>query len=88
MATRYSITSKQSFSEIDTIYQDICRIKGMVSHSCGSSQLLDTTQVPIVIAANKCDLEEYRQVPRSEGEEYCTKNGLPYIEVSTTVSKS
>jgi len=65
----YSITSKQSFSEIDAIYQDICRIK-------------DTTQVPIVIVANKCDLEPYRQVPRSEGEEYSRKNGLPFLEVS------
>jgi len=65
----YSITSKQSFAEIDSIYQDICRIK-------------DTTQVPIAIVANKCDLEAYRQVPRSEGEEYCKKNGLPFIEVS------
>jgi len=65
----YSVTSKASFLEVDTIYQDILRIK-------------DSDKVPVVIVGNKCDLQEYRQVSRTEGEEYCAKFNLPFFEVS------
>ena len=45
----YSITSRNSFEEISTFYQQILRVK-------------DMDQFPVVIVANKCDLEFERQV--------------------------
>jgi GTPase SAR1 family protein len=45
----YSITSRTSFEEISTFYQQILRVK-------------DMDQFPVIIVANKCDLEYERQV--------------------------
>ena len=45
----YSITSRNSFEEISTFYQQILRVK-------------DMDQFPVIIVANKCDLEYERQV--------------------------
>jgi GTPase KRas len=45
----YSITSRNSFEEINTFYQQILRVK-------------DHDKVPVIIVANKCDLEYERQV--------------------------
>lgn len=48
----YSITSSQSFKEIESLQQKICRIK-------------QSNRVPIVVAGNKADLEFDRKVPNS-----------------------
>lgn len=45
----YSITSRMSFEEITTFYQQICRVK-------------DRDYFPMVLVANKSDLESDRQV--------------------------
>ena len=45
----YSITSRNSFEEISTFHQQILRVK-------------DKDYFPIIIVANKCDLESERQV--------------------------
>lgn len=45
----YSITSRNSFEEISTFYQQILRVK-------------DKDFFPIILVANKCDLEHERQV--------------------------
>jgi len=45
----YSITSRNSFEEINTFHQQILRVK-------------DQDNVPVIIVANKCDLEYERQV--------------------------
>ncbi len=45
----YSITSRNSFDEISTFHQQILRVK-------------DRDQFPVVVVANKCDLEYERQV--------------------------
>ncbi len=45
----YSITSRNSFEEISTFYQQILRVK-------------DRDTFPVVVLANKCDLEYERQV--------------------------
>ena len=45
----YSITSRTSFQEINAFHQQILRVK-------------DQENVPIIIVANKCDLEYERQV--------------------------
>ena len=45
----YSITSRDSFQEINAFYQQILRVK-------------DQDNFPVIIVANKCDLEHARQV--------------------------
>ena len=45
----YSITSKNSFEEISTFHQQILRVK-------------DKDYFPVIVVANKCDLEMERQV--------------------------
>ena len=45
----YSITSRSSFEEISTFHQQILRVK-------------DKDYFPVIVVANKCDLEYERQV--------------------------
>ena len=45
----YSITSRNSFDEISTFHQQILRVK-------------DKDYFPVIVVANKCDLEYERQV--------------------------
>jgi GTPase SAR1 family protein len=45
----YSITSRNSFEEMSTFHQQILRVK-------------DQDSFPVVVVANKCDLEYERQV--------------------------
>jgi GTPase KRas len=45
----YSITSRNSFEKINAFYQQISRMN-------------DQDNVPVIIVANKCDLEYQRQV--------------------------
>ena len=45
----YSITSRDSFQEINAFHQQILRVK-------------DQDNFPVIIVANKCDLEHARQV--------------------------
>ncbi|ETO17731.1 hypothetical protein RFI_19586 [Reticulomyxa filosa] len=47
----YSITSKQSFDRVEQIFEKICAVKEEEMH-----------QVVIVLAGNKCDLPERREV--------------------------
>lgn len=50
----YSITSQQSFDEIQTFQQQILRVK-------------DKDYFPIIVVGNKCDLEAERQVSTEGG---------------------
>lgn len=56
----YSITSRNSFDEILTFHQQILRVK-------------DKDYFPVVVVANKCDLEYERQVG-SHGESKLTES--------------
>eukprot|EP01083_Nonionella_stella_P161838 530544_1 len=67
----YSITSRRSFDELHHTYRSICRV------------LDDNEAKPaVILVGNKCDLEESRQVPTSEGQELADKWGVPFIETS------
>ncbi|KAK7745147.1 RAS1 protein [Diatrype stigma] len=65
----YSITSRQSFEEITTFQQQILRVK-------------DKDYFPMVMVGNKCDLENEREVPKSEGEALAKTFGCKFIETS------
>jgi GTPase KRas protein len=65
----YSITSRDSFEEIDTFHQQILRVK-------------DQDFFPIVVVGNKCDLEFERQVGMSEGRDLARHLGCKYVETS------
>ena len=65
----YSITSRNSFDEISTFHQQILRVK-------------DRDTFPVVVVANKCDLEYERQVGSHEGRELAKHFGCRFIETS------
>ena len=65
----YAINIRKSFEEITKFYEQICRVT-------------EKTELPFVIVGNKCDLEDQRQVPRSEGEQWAAKYGFPFFEAS------
>ncbi|KAI8339926.1 ras-like protein 1 [Chlamydoabsidia padenii] len=65
----YSITSRMSFEEITTFYQQICRVK-------------DRDYFPMVLVANKSDLESDRQVSTQEGRDLAKDFGCQFIETS------
>jgi len=65
----YSITSRNSFEEISTFYQQILRVK-------------DKDYFPVVCVANKCDLEYERQVGSHEGRDLAKHFGCRFIETS------
>lgn len=65
----YSITSKSSFEEIATFHQQILRVK-------------DKDYFPIIVVANKCDLETERQVTSQEGRDLAKEWQCRFIETS------
>ena len=67
----YSITSRQTFDEVAMLRDKILRTKDD-----------ESDKVPIVLAGNKCDLEEQRQVPTSEGQELAKDWECAFFETS------
>ncbi|KAH7088658.1 ras-like protein [Auriculariales sp. MPI-PUGE-AT-0066] len=67
----YSITSRNSFEEIETFYQQIIRVK-------------DRDAFPVVIVANHCEREYERQVGMNEGRELARRLNCGFVEASTT----
>ncbi|RMZ77654.1 hypothetical protein DV738_g4220, partial [Chaetothyriales sp. CBS 135597] len=65
----YSITSRQSFEEIQTFQQQILRVK-------------DKDYFPIILVGNKCDLESDRVVSREEGQALAQQFHCKFIETS------
>ena len=65
----YAVTSRSAFHEIAGFRLQILMVK-------------DVDTVPMVLAGNKCDLEEGRQVTTIEGENLATKIGCPFYETS------
>jgi GTPase KRas protein len=65
----YSITSRSSFEEISTFQQQILRVK-------------DRDSYPIIVVANKADLEHERQVSSQEGRALAASFNCKFIETS------
>jgi len=65
----YSITYPVSFQEVESLYEHILRVK-------------DAQQVPFVLLANKCDLEESRQISTQEGQDLADHLKCKFLETS------
>ena len=65
----YSIDNKESFESIKTRFERISKLK------------VDK-KVSVVVAGNKCDLEENRKVKRDDVENFCNKNKINFLETS------
>lgn len=65
----YSINLPNSFEQLYTIRERIL-------------QTLDKEEAPIVIAGNKCDLEDDRRVSKTELQELAKEWGCPAFETS------
>jgi len=65
----YAITSRTSFDEIASFREQILRVK-------------DADKVPMVIAGNKSDLEDERQVTTVEGQDLAKAFVCPFMETS------
>ncbi|KAF5326170.1 hypothetical protein D9611_000816 [Ephemerocybe angulata] len=65
----YSITSKNSFDMIQTVYDKIIDFCGL-------------TDIPCVIVGSKCDLSTNRQVDMSDGKKLAERNGCAFVETS------
>ncbi|KAH3765386.1 Ras GTPase [Pelomyxa schiedti] len=65
----YSITSRSSFEEIVSMREQVLRVK-------------DIDRVPMVLVANKNDLEAERRVATGEGAELARSWGIPFLETS------
>lgn len=72
----YSITSLTSFETTQKLRTSILRIKE------------DTPDIPIILVANKCDLEEERAVSKDQGKQLAEKYGTPFIETSAKANLS
>ena len=65
----YSITSRSSFDEITSFREQILRVK-------------DADKAPMVLVANKSDLENERQVTTGEGQDLAKSFSIPFMETS------
>ncbi|KAL6948578.1 hypothetical protein ACO0QE_001050 [Hanseniaspora vineae] len=65
----YSVTSRNSYEELITYYQQILRVK-------------DSDYVPIFVVGNKCDLEEERRVSYEDGLQLGKQLHAPFLETS------
>lgn len=65
----YSVTSRTSFEELMTYYQQIQRVK-------------DSDYVPVVVVGNKSDLEDERQVSYEDGLHIAKQMNAPFLETS------
>jgi len=72
----YSVTSRTSFEAASKLRVSILRIKE------------ENQDIPIVLVANKCDLEPERVITTDEGKMLAQKFGCPYIEASAKINKN
>lgn len=68
----YSIIDRGSFEEITKFQRQILRVK-------------DRTDFPMILVANKADLESDRAVTRQEGEELAQQLKISYVETSAKI---
>lgn len=65
----YSITSQATFNDLVELREQILRVK-------------DMDKVPMVLAGNKCDLEDDRVVSKDQGQNLAQQWGCTFLETS------
>ena len=65
----FSVIEQSSFEEIQTFHRQILRVK-------------DRDEFPMILVANKADLEDERTVSTADGKELSSQLKIPYIETS------
>jgi GTPase KRas len=65
----YSITSRPSFEQISVFKDQVLRVK-------------DKDRIPMMLVANKCDLEDKREVSTQEGADLARAFGASFKEAS------
>lgn len=68
----YSIENKQTFGVVGDFITRILRTRNTDPQP----------GLPIILVGNKCDLEENREISKTEGEEIANKFGIPFYEAS------
>ena len=68
----YNITSRPTFDEVSILYDKILRTK-------------DADRVPVVLAGNKADLKDERQVQYNEGADLAKQWSCPFFETSAKI---
>mmetsp|Transcript_32025 Transcript_32025/g.89650 ORF Transcript_32025/g.89650 Transcript_32025/m.89650 type:complete len:199 (+) Transcript_32025:136-732(+) len=71
----YSIVSTESFHDVDTFHDNIITFKNEEDDD-------KAPKIPMVLAANKCDLDSHRKVETSDGQEKAAKWGCEFLECS------
>ena len=65
----YDVTSRTSFDDMNAYRKQIVLVQ-------------DSDKVPVILLANKCDLEQGRQVTEQEGLDMANSFGCPFFETS------
>ncbi|VEL08665.1 unnamed protein product [Protopolystoma xenopodis] len=65
----YAITSQSSFNDLLELHQQILRVK-------------DTSDVPMILVGNKCDVEPERVVGREQGQNLASRWNCSFMETS------
>ncbi|CEF71562.1 Ras-like protein 3 [Strongyloides ratti] len=66
----YSITAQSTFNDLVDLREQILRVK-------------DTTNVPIILVGNKCDIEDERVIRKDEGQNLARSFNCPFFETSS-----
>lgn len=67
----YSIIEKSTFVEAEELYGDVLRVRDQ-----------EASSIPLLLAGNKCDLAEMRQVSTQEGQQKAAQWQVQFYETS------
>ncbi len=71
----YDITNRETFGHVESWLHEIGRYT-------------NTESVSKLVIGNKCDIENKRQVPTSDGQDFCFKLSIPFCETSARTNSN
>ena len=71
----FSITSRESFDALPTLFERLLRVKDVNS----------ARNLALILVGNKSDLSEQRQVSAAEASDFANQHDMPYFETSAKV---
>jgi len=74
----YSITDRDSFEEIDRLWEEILRVRDVD----------DDGQVSVLLVGNKLDLNSERVISTQEGKEYAKERKMGFMECSALTTEN